>query len=843
MSGMLPLLIIFFLSGATALTYEVLWTRQLSLVFGVTTYAVSAVLATYMGGLALGSFLMGRLADRLRSPLMGYAVLELAIGVYALLVPWLFTGLRPLYIEVARLGLSYPMFAAIRVALAIAVLLVPTTLMGGTYPLLMRHWTRHRKDLATGAGILYFVNTGGAIVGCAMAGYYLLEHHGLRGANLIAAATNVALAACSAFLALRTSDAPAASLTSTSASGRDALSAAQARLVLLVVGLSGFISLAAQVLWTRALLRYVYNSTYAFSSILGVFLLGIAIGSAAFTAVLSRLGRPLLSLAALQASAGLGLLVALAVFPQLPLMSQWAYGTHTIASFEQSVLIMALCAVVVLLPFVVFLGAIFPLATYLYAEGRDDVGTATGHVYAANTFGAILGSLGGAFLLIPTLGMWGTHRLLVALCMLAAAGTAVAATSEPRGRQAMFGMVAIGLCLTVLVGRENVFRSTFAQAAPGATIAFYEEGMTDTAVVLEQDGQRTIMYDDFRGTASTWTYGYNFFFGHLPMLIHPGTPRKALHICFGVGNSLSAVAAHDELERVDNVELSPHILHSAPYFWTNDGVLEHPKVRTIIDDGRNYLMTTSEQYDVILLEPPEPFTAGVINLYTVEFYRDALERLNSDGIIMQWIPTANAPLETERDLFRAFHDVFPHSTMWWQLSGGCALLIGSRQPLAIDYQKLKRRFQEPRVRQDLNLAQLRDVDDFLSNFVFDEATFAAFVKDATATTDDNTVLDFTMPRYAGSGFGRGQFAMNVNDNGQTPGTLVNARRQEYLAMRKSPVPYLTNLGDESADVVAARIETASKRLMVPPPLSRQEWERMRKNANLPSPALAAGGGP
>jgi hypothetical protein len=236
---------------------------------------------------------------------------------------------------------------------------------------------------------------------------------------------------------------------------------------------------------------------------------------------------------------------------------------------------------------------------------------------------------------------------------------------------------------------------------------------------------------------------------------------------------------------------------------------------------------------VILLEPPEPFTAGVINLYTVEFYRDALARLNPDGVIMQWIPTANAPLETERDLFRSFHDVFPNATMWWQLSGGSALLLGTRQPLSIDYQKLQKRFLQPRVHQDLTLAQIHDVDQFLSYFVLDEVAFAEFVKNGKPTTDNNTVLDFTMPRYAGSGFGRGQFAMNVNDNGDTPTTLVMQRREQYLAMRKSPVPYLTNLGADTPQAISARIEAGAKRLSLPPPIARADWELMRATGKMP----------
>ena len=824
----LALLLIFFLSGAAGLIYEVLWTRQLSLIFGVTTYAISAVLATFMGGLALGSYLMGGVADRVRRPLLLYALLELGIGLYALLVPALLAALRPLHIAIANLGLSYTVFSLVRALLAAAVLLVPTALMGGTFPLLVRHWVRERADLARGAGILYLANTAGALVGCALCGFVLIEHLGLTGTNRLAAATNVVLAAAAALLARRVSQ-PQHGLNAQqdSSVGYGAgLSSATAGLILFCAGLSGFVSLAAEVLWSRALLRYLYNSTYAFTTMLTTFLLGIALGSALFTAFLSRSRRPLLVFAGLQVGAGLGFAVALSLFPQLRDFSGWLFGTDIVSSFARSLATMLLRAAVILLPPVVFLGALFPLAATLYASGRREVGHAIGRVYAVNTLGAILGSVACAFVLIPTLGMWGTHKLLVVLSLAGAGAVAVAGVARPSRRVAV-ALVSVGVVAIALAASpDDVFRSTFLPNKD-QKLVFYEEGATDTVGVQEGFGQRSIVYEDQRGTAATSSYGVNFFLGHLPMLLHPGTPRRVLHICFGVGNSLSAVASHQELDRVDNVELSPHVLDAGPLFWSADDVLNNPKVRTIIDDGRNYLMTTSETYDVILLEPPETFTAGVINLYTTEFYRDALARLAPDGVMMQWIPTANAPLDDERRLFRAFSDVFSHSTMWWQLNGGCALLIGTRQPLRVDYRRLQAHIAEPRVRQDMDLSQVRDADHLLSFFRFDEAAFADFVRGTSPTTDDRTVLDFSMPRYGGSGFGLGQFNVKVQDAGRNPFMFVGQRKREYEAMQRSVMPYLTNLGGEAPEAIAARIESAKNLPIKTRWFGEAEWRSLR----------------
>jgi len=832
---------IFFCSGAAGLLYEVLWTRQLSLVFGVTTYAISTVLATFMGGLALGSYVLGRVAGHHRRPLLLYALLETGIGVYALLVPMLLAALRPLYIGLAHLDLSYPVFSLGRALLAALVLLVPTTLMGGTYPVLVSHWVRERDDVARGAGVLYFVNTAGAIAGCVLAGFVLLERLGLSGTNRVAALLNVLLAAAVAVLAWRSAPRPATPGRSAPTEEATALRPALARLVLLCAGLSGFVSLAAEVLWSRALLRYLYNSTYAFTTMLATFLSGIALGSFFFTTFLARRHRPLVVFALLQGSVGIGLAVAVVPFPHLRGVYGLLFGTTTVTSFPRALVSMFVGAAVLLLPVAIFLGALFPLATALYARAHQRLGPAVGRVYAVNTLGAVLGSLGCAFVLIPTLGMSGTNRLLLALSFGAAGVVAVAAVTGTAARVAAGAVVATALVGSLAVTTDDVFRRTFVQAE-NQHLVFYKEGATDTVGVQEGFGQRAIIYEDQRGTAATSTYGTNFFLGHLPMLLHPGTPRRVLHICFGVGNSLSAVAAHTELERVDNVELSPHVLDAGPLFWTNDDVLEHPKVRTIIDDGRNFLMTTRETYDVILLEPPETFTAGVINLYTVEFYRAALARLAPNGLMMQWIPTANAPLDDERRLFRAFADVFPHVTMWWQLDGGTALLVGSRQPLRIDYQKLKARLAEPRVHQDMLLSRVRDVDHLLSFFTFDEATFADFVRDVPPTTDDWTVLDFSMPRYGGSGFGLGQWNQNVTEHGVNPFGFVFARYQEYRKLRRSVVPYLTNLGADTPAAVqeriAARTDLPSEEYWFRP----DQWRRMRRDGRLPPDFAAASGG-
>jgi spermidine synthase len=804
----LAIIAVFFFSGAAGLVYEIVWMRSLSLIFGVTTYAVATVLATFMGGLALGSYLFGGLADdRRRSPLLVYAALEAGVGIYALFVPTLFQALRVAYIALAHLEPPYALLALGRASMAAAVLLPPSALMGGTFPILVRFLVRSRSDVGRTAGLLYFINTAGALFGCLGAGFVFIERLGLVGTTRLAAATSLAAAAAAALLARRAgasapADEPSAGW---SPSAGDEPAGGAVRIALACIAVSGFTSLAYEVLWTRALLRHTFNSTYAFTTILATFLGGIALGSALHAALLRGRRNALLLFAALEVAIGLGFAASAALFPGLPALAVFVRRSDVIASFAGSILMMFCYAALILLGPAVFLGATVPLATEICARGLARLGGTVGRVYAVNTLGAILGSLGAGFVLIPYLGMYrslvaliGTNLLLGLLLMLK--GTS-------RASRLRFGaagaVVGAWIAVAVLVP-SDLFRRNFAPR--GQKIIFYREGVTDTVAVVEGLGQRTIAYEDRRGTAGTNSYGLNFLLGHLPMLLHPGEPRTVLHICFGVGNSLSAVAAHDSLVRVDNVELSPHVLDAAHYFWTNDDVIDNPKVRTIIDDGRNFVMAARERYDVILLEPPQTYSAGVINLYTREFYEDSAARLAPDGVMLQWIPYAEAPLDEERMLFRAFYDVFPEATAWRLREGGPILFIGTKRPLRIDYQRLRERITHGRVGEDMKLIKLDDVDHLLALFLFDSKAFRDFSLPAAPVTEDRTVLDFSMPRYVGSGYGFAPFTGFVNFGDHLPLHAIAERTRWYFDHRSSVVPLLFNLGGEDPAAIQARID-------------------------------------
>jgi spermidine synthase len=468
-------LVVFFLSGAASLVYEVVWMRELTLIFGATVYAAAAVLAAFMAGLSLGSAVLGRRADRLANPLATYALLEVGIGVYALLAPYLFEGLRLPYVALYRLDLPYPLLALGRALLAALMLLPPTLLMGGTLPVLARFFVGLRRDVGATIGVLYFVNTLGAIAGCLVAGFLLIEALGLDGASRLAAALNFALAAGAALLARSARGRGAAA--AEAANGEVKLARvpdAAARLALYAIGLSGFTALAYEVLWTRALLRYLYNSTYAFTTMLVSFLLGIAIGSWIYTRLPYRKTHPLRVFAALELVVGLGFLVSSLLFADLGGVAARLLGDDALRSFGDSLRRMFVCSVLILFVPALALGAAVPLATEICARRLARVGRTVGRVYAINTLGAILGSLAVPFLLIPWLGMQGTVVLLIAVNLGLAGALLMTSLDAPAPRlAAALGTVAVLVAVSWAMPAD-LFRRTFAEQ-PGRALIFYRE--------------------------------------------------------------------------------------------------------------------------------------------------------------------------------------------------------------------------------------------------------------------------------------------------------------------------------------------------------------------------------
>ena len=764
----------FFLSGAAGLVYEVVWMRMLGLVFGHTVFAVTTVLAAFMAGLALGAFLFGRLIDRRGRPLQVYGFLEAGIGAWALLVPLLLTHVQIVYLALSRsLNLSSFALSLVQFALVFLILLVPTTLMGASLPVLTKFFVNRPESLGRKVGDLYALNTLGAVLGAVVAGFLLLPAIGVRATTGLAVAANLAIGAWTLMLARwvdELGEAPVASAPlPVSPQGLKAQSSGSTPLVMWLVlagtGLSGAAAMVYEVAWTRALSLMIGSSTYAFSAMLTTFLAGLALGSFLFARIWGRRRVDALLFGKLEAALGLVALALIPAFERIPDLVLTIFkgmtpsaGGALLAQFASSFLVMVVPTTII--------GAAFPCAVQICAGTLTHLGRDVGRVYSANTAGTIAGALLAGFLLVPWLGA--RTSLIVAAAVNTAVGIAVLAAAGPARplwrRAAITPLVLLFVAGVVFLPRWDprvmaggvsiyVERFTsapdpaahFREAAATRQLLYYREG-TNSTVAVERTERMTALRVDGKVDASNGVdMATQLMLGHLPILLHPN-PGRVLVIGLGSGVTAGAVAQHPVVREIDVVELEPAVVEASTFFLEeNRNVLSDPRVRLVVGDGRNYILASEKRYDVISSEPSNPWMAGVANLFSREFYQLARGRLADDGIMIQWLHGYSIFPEDLKMIVKTFRQSFPHATLWRTLRGDY-LLVGARSPLRVDHALLERRIAaSARVRGDMASIWLVSPLDLLTLFLLDETDLARFAQGAPENTDDLPLLEFRAP--------------------------------------------------------------------------------------------------
>jgi spermidine synthase len=719
------LILLLFGSGFSALVYQILWLRLLALVFGVTVHAASTVLAAFMAGLAVGSVVSGRLADRVAAPARWFGGVELLIGVTALATPAALGALETVYGYVhSSISDDVRVLTFVRFLASFGVLIVPTALMGATFPLALRAALRNRPRLGSLAAALYASNTAGGVAGALVTGYYLVGTIGIAGSFVIAAGVNVVVG-LSALIASRVS-APAPG----DAAEHDVphtLSKSMQWLVLGVAGVSGFVGLALEIVWFRTLVIFVPATTYVFTTILAIALGGIAAGSATVTRGLRRGGDGLRRLALLQMA------IAMAAIASLAALS-WTYarGWRTGAVLQ--------AAGLSVLPTMLLMGAAFPVALSCWVgDARRSSGERVGRFYVVNLCGAIAGALAAGFLLIPWLGTRGA--LIVVASLSLTAGIAVLLTvARSRGRQLM-AVGAVTLFAVIAAWLPDPLQTVLTRRFGGERVLARDEGAQATVSVHE--GEHRIMYLDglHQANDSPPMVALHRQIGALAMALHP-RPRSALVIGLGGGVTAGAVAEYSDA-LVDVVELTPGVIRSAAWFaHVNGNVVQRTNVRLRVDDGRNHLLLTQQQYDVITADIIQPFHAGAGNLYSREYFALAQDKLRDDGLMLQWIGHRS---ESEYKLIaRTFLDAFPHVTVW--ATG--TLLVGSKQPLRLSRTRYEQRFAEPAFSRAVRGAGVGQFADLLRLFTAGEDEFRRFVGSGPILTDDRPLAEFflSLPR-------------------------------------------------------------------------------------------------
>lgn len=747
------------------------WLRWLVHLFGATTLAVSTILAAFMGGLAVGSWAAGRWAPRVARPLVAYGLLELAIGAYALLLPVVLPGIVPVLQAFGATEASpYALLSLARFALAVALLVVPTACMGATLPILAQFAAPWLESLGGRVGRLYAVNTAGAVLGTAAAGFVLLPTVGVARTNAIAVALNVAVGLTAALVGRRLTltAAPVAAREAADRGGPpgparpDAAARRAALGALATVALSGGLAMVYEVAWTRALALVLGSSVYAFTVMLTTFLVGLAGGSYLLARRVDRLAEPGLALGLLQLGIGVAAFGGLVVLEELPYLFLRLFalsgGRHTLLLALEFLITGAIILVPALLS-----GAVFPLCIRLTAVAGAWVGRTVGNLYALNTLGAIVGSFTAGFALIPGVGIRGT--LLVAIVLnLACAFCLLLAL--PTGRRGLVWPIAAGVPLLALTvplaapdwkpltmasgvavyapGFQRLSRQEFRERRRAPRLLFYQEGLTTTVSVEDRDGLVSLRVNGKTDASTGGDMPNQVLLGHLPLLLHP-EPRDALVIGLGSGVTVGSALRHP-VRAVTVVELERAVVTASRFFdHVSFRPLEDPRTRLVVNDGRNFLLLARDQFDVIVSEPSNPWMTGAASLFTRDFFALAKERLRPGGTFGQWVQLYGLTPEMLRTVIATFASVFPH-TVVFHTSFGDTVLVGSEAPFRVDFPALERRMAAPDVAAHLRRVGIRDAADLLARLVLDVENVPGLVRGTPLNTDDNARIEFTAPR-------------------------------------------------------------------------------------------------
>jgi spermidine synthase len=788
----------FILSGATGLIYEVLWARMLGLVFGATTFAISAVLAAFMGGLALGSAWAGKLATRIKRPLRAYGVIEIGIALYAIAVPLLFRGIDYLYAFIwEQFHPGFYAFSLWRFVLSCLVLLVPTTLMGATLPILSAALLRSPEHKPTAVTRLYTCNLVGAILGTIAAGFFLLPTFGVRLTIITAAAINFVVGLFAIVIDRRdersperdaiaeeakilkasdVADAPASEeeLRSPQPNPPSAIrhSPSQSFWLLCAV-VSGFVTISTQVAWTRVLTMVIGSSTYAFSIVVALFLLGLAGGAyiVASKKMTANLRRSIMNVELATAGA---LLLSIWMTNATPGLLIELGTSLQINSWLGLLSLQLLIAALLIFVPAILMGMVMPLVLVWASEtGGDASVRRVGRSYAVNTLGAIAGAFITGFILIPKISTRATILFAATLCLILA-GLAYRPSRKDvdidlRRSLAAGATAALIALLLIIAPKMNLddlsigaydglvrvlakSRGSVGETAkPGPDIhrlLLYREGPTATVSVRDDWGIRSMAVNGRTNASDRDDMPTQVILGQLPILVAPRT-ENALIVGYGSGVSVGSIL-QSEVKMVECVELEPTAIEAGEYFnHVNNQPLTDARLRLIIDDARTYLRVNQTLYDMIVSEPSHPWVPGVANLFTQEFFELGRSRLKEDGVFVQWVQIYQLSTESLRSVLATYRSVFPHVLMFrveGAAKGKDLILVGSRQPLTLE--RIGERMQDERVAKELSRIKINAPADLESWFVCDETQLAPAVDGAVINTDDNMRVENRAPREA-----------------------------------------------------------------------------------------------
>ncbi len=814
------LLVCFLLSGAAGLIDQVVWSKSLGLIFGHTAYAVATVLAVFMAGLASGSAWIGRRSDAWNHPVAAYGWMELGVAATAAISLAGLAAVRAVYVA------AYPLVAgngaallALRFAGAAIVLFLPTFLMGGTLPVLVRGLARGSSQLASRLSRLYWINTSGAVAGTFAAGFLLLPAIGLRHTLAIAVALNLIAGALALWLSRGESSLAAQRPNSAQEISAQA-SSCPSRLLLICFAVVGASAMSYEIGWTRLLSTQLGSSTYAFTLMLGTFLAGIVLGSAVFERWSRRYETTSATFALTQTLTAIAALAFLIFFTRLiEVLPPILRATHE--SFRGLVLAQFATSALAMLPTAIAFGFNFPAAVLLIAGPRSSAGSgegtagnshansgegsAVGRAYAWNTLGAILGAVAAGFWLLPRMGSFHLIAATAAVNLALAAVLSLQSISRQR-KIAAFAVNLILIGAAAIVGFTAYFYDpavasfntvmywnlydrplTLRENAHLVDVVYFQDGLNATISVAKTEDYISLRTNG-KVDASNHDAVTQLLVGHIGALAHP--PRRVLLIGFGSGMTASALAGYPELERLDVVEIEPAVIAAASLLTQlNRNVLRDPRVHVTLDDARNFLFTTRDRYDLIISEPSNPWIAGVATLFTSEFYRAVQARLAPGGVFVQWVQAYSLYPEDLKMLAATFLGEF-HAATLWHGDAPDLILMAPTPPSGEILERTRSVFERPGLRQDFRQLGMEKGEGLFGFYLLDDAGLRKFASGARINTDDLTLLEYHAPRSL--------LAHGLEDK----------NRDAILLQQKSPLPEDLPMEDRD-EALAASAATAT----------------------------------
>jgi spermidine synthase len=750
-SRVLPLLPLLFIgSGCAALIYEIVWFQLVELVIGSSAISLGVLLATFMGGMCLGSLLLPRIITPSEHPLRVYAALEAGIGVLGLLILFGLPALGTFYASISAGGFGGILLRGLFCAIC---LLVPTILMGATLPAVAR-WVEATPEGVSWLGFFYGSNIAGAVIGCLLAGFYLLRVFDMAVATYVAVAINVVVAVAAYAIALVVRHEPHVI---------DRASAPVmpgARLVYVVTAMSGMTALAAEVVWTRLLSLLLGATVYTFSLILAVMLIGLGIGSSA-GAYLARvvpdarraLGWCQLLLPVAMAWTAYMIACSLPYWPVNPSLSS---SPAMLLQFD-----MMRCAWTIL-PAALLWGASFPIAIAAAAAPGDDAGRLVGRVYAANTVGGIVGALLFSIVVIPQVGTQNAQRLMIVIA--AVAGAALLLTpgvrrldgARPRRPWKMpvaLSALAVVFAITVSAVPPGLigYGRFFATYSSMPKFLFTGEGVNSSIAVSElPSGYRNFhVAGKVEASSEPQDMRLQRMLGHLSALVQGG-PQTVLVVGFGAGVTAGTFVLYPSVKHIVICELEPLIPKSiGPYFVKeNYDVLHDPRVTIVYDDARHYILTTREKFDVITSDPIHPWVRGAATLYTREYLDLARAHLNPGGVMTEWVPLYESHADAVKSEIATFLDAFPGGTVWANNEDGHGydlVMLGQPEPTHIDVAAIDQKLNGPeyaRVAQSLEDVGITSLLDLFGNYAGQRTDLAPWLRNAVINRDRNLRLQY-----------------------------------------------------------------------------------------------------